>query len=190
VNGEPLAVCGWAWLAWALVWAAAAARTEKTERAEPRLLRLEHSLATGAALALLFWPSAGLGALSRPWLRASWARWGGAAVAVAGLLFAAWARRHLGRFWSGAITLKRGHRLIVSGPYALARHPIYTGFLSAIGGTAAAGGRVQGLLAFVLAVAVYRRKLRREEALMLERFGAEYEDYRRRVPPLVPRLRR
>ncbi len=187
--GDPLRFCGQAWLAWALVWALAATRTQRTERAEPRLLRLEHSVATAAALGLLFWPSAALGPLSRRWLTSAAGRRLGAALTAAGLLFAGWARWHIGRYWSGRVTLKEGHRLITTGPYALARHPIYTGFLAAILGTAAAGGRVQGLVGFALAALVYWRKLRREEALMLERFGPEYESYRRRVPALLPRLR-
>lgn len=186
----PLNVCGWAWLAWALVWAAAALRTERTERREAFARRLEHSGATVLALWLLFTSSPALGPLARRWLTAACARWAGTALAVAGLLFAAWARYHMGRYWSGTITLKQGHRLITTGPYAMARHPIYTGFLSAILGTAVAGGRVQGLLGFALAVLVYWRKLRREEALMLERFGAEYEAYRGRVPALLPRCSR
>ena len=185
---DPLSLCGWAWLAWALAWAAAATRTEPTERSEPRLRRLEHSGATALALGLLFWPAAVLGPLGRAWLSAASWRWAGAAATVCGLSFAGWARYHIGRYWSGTITLKRGHRLITSGPYGLTRHPIYTGFLSAILGTAVAGGRLAGLVAAVLALLVYRRKLRREEALMRERFGADYEDYCRRVPALIPRL--
>lgn len=188
MERDPLSYCGWAWLAWALAWAVAATRTERTERSESFFQRLEHSGATALALGLLFWPPAALGPLGRAWLSAPAARWVGAAATVCGLSFAGWARYHIGRYWSGTITLKRGHRLVTSGPYGLARHPIYTGFLGAILGTALAGGRLGGLLAAALALLVYRRKLRREEALMRERFGAEYDDYCRRVPALIPRL--
>jgi protein-S-isoprenylcysteine O-methyltransferase Ste14 len=74
----------------------------------------------------------------------------GVLVLVASLGFAVYARRHLGQYWSGAAAIKVDHRLIRSGPYALARHPIYTGFAGGVLGTAIAVGEWRGLLAFVL----------------------------------------
>jgi protein-S-isoprenylcysteine O-methyltransferase Ste14 len=55
-----------------------------------------------------------------------------AGLTLAGTSFAWWARIHLGRFWSSAITRKEGHRVIDTGPYGLVRHPIYTGLIGAI----------------------------------------------------------
>ena len=66
------------------------------------------------------------------------------------VVFAVQLRLHLGRLWSGNITRKEGHRVIDTGPYALVRHPIYTGLLLAIFATAAAKGTVLGVLAAVL----------------------------------------
>ena len=57
--------------------------------------------------------------------------WLGLLMVVAGLAFAVWARVHLGRNWSGTVTVKENHELIRSGPYAIVRHPIYTGLLLA-----------------------------------------------------------
>ena len=54
-----------------------------------------------------------------------------AGLTLAGTLFTWWARIHLGRFWSNAITRKEGHRVIDTGPYGLVRHPIYTGLSAA-----------------------------------------------------------
>src|SRR6266516_2939811 len=61
-----------------------------------------------------------------------------AGLSFAGLLFTWWARIHLGRFWSNAITRKEGHQIIDTGPYGLVRHPIYTGLIGAILATGAA----------------------------------------------------
>jgi protein-S-isoprenylcysteine O-methyltransferase Ste14 len=56
-----------------------------------------------------------------------------AILTLAGTLFTWWARIHLGRFWSSAITRKQGHRVIDTGPYAIVRHPLYAGLSSDIG---------------------------------------------------------
>jgi len=61
-------------------------------------------------------------------------------AAAAGLLFSVWARRYLGRNWSRAVTIKKDHELITSGPYSLVRHPIYTGLLVGLFGCALAVG--------------------------------------------------
>src|SRR5436190_18136537 len=64
-----------------------------------------------------------------------------------GMVFSIWARVSLGRNWSGRVVLKHGQELVSAGPYTLVRHPIYTGLLVALTGTActtAAGGRCSG----------------------------------------------
>ena len=78
------------------------------------------------------------------------AYWLGLIMVAAGIAFAVWARHYLGRNWSGTVTVKQDHELIRSGPYRLVRHPIYTGLLLAILGTAVAFGEWRGLLAFAL----------------------------------------
>ncbi|HEV2327159.1 MAG TPA: isoprenylcysteine carboxylmethyltransferase family protein [Verrucomicrobiae bacterium] len=112
--------------------------------------------------------------------------WTGAVVMLAGLGFAVWARIHLGRFWSGVITLKEGHRLIRSGPYQFVRNPIYTGILTGVAGTAVALGEVYGLVFLAIFFAVYSWKIHREQRLLAGEFGEEYTEYCRDVPALVP----
>jgi protein-S-isoprenylcysteine O-methyltransferase Ste14 len=82
--------------------------------------------------------------------------------------------------------VKEGHELITSGPYALVRHPIYTGLLLAFAGSAMARGEWRGLLAEALVFGALWSKLRLEETLMRAQFGATYEAYSRRVAALVP----
>jgi protein-S-isoprenylcysteine O-methyltransferase Ste14 len=114
--------------------------------------------------------------------------WVGAALTAAGLLFTVWARVHLGTNWSGTVTLKRGHELITSGPYAFVRHPIYTGLLLAFLGSALARDEWRGVLALALVALALWRKLRNEERWMREQFGDAYSAYSKRVAALVPRV--
>ncbi|MDE2051140.1 MAG: isoprenylcysteine carboxylmethyltransferase family protein [Gammaproteobacteria bacterium] len=107
---------------------------------------------------------------------------------ILGCSFAIWARVALGSNWSGRPTVKAGHELVVSGPYALTRHPIYTGILIAAFGTALADlqwRRALGVLLVTLALLV---KIRQEERLMIEAFPESYPGYQRRVKALIPRL--
>ena len=84
----------------------------------------------------------------------------GAALTFAGIAFAIWARVWIAGNWSSDVTLKRDHELIVTGPYRWVRHPIYTGILVALIGTALAVGEWRGALAVVLAAGAFWRKLR------------------------------
>jgi protein-S-isoprenylcysteine O-methyltransferase Ste14 len=103
-----------------------------------------------------------------------------------GLALAVWARRHLGRNWSGIVTVKQDHELIRSGPYGLVRHPIYTGLLLAILGTAGAIGEWRGLFAFALITVGFVLKFKMEERFMSETFGEQYARYRAEVRSLIP----
>jgi protein-S-isoprenylcysteine O-methyltransferase Ste14 len=115
---------------------------------------------------------------------------GGMALALltlAGLLFTWWARIHLGRLWSGTITRKEGHRVIDTGPYALVRHPIYTGLIFALFATAIAQATVTGLAGATLIAFGFWVKARIEERFLTAELGADaYGAYRRRVPMLIP----
>jgi protein-S-isoprenylcysteine O-methyltransferase Ste14 len=117
---------------------------------------------------------------------APWQFWITAAATAAGLVFTLWARAQLGRNGSVAVTLKRDHQLVTTGPYAIVRHPMYTGLLTAFLGSALALGQWRGVLAFLIALGALWHKWRLEERWMREQFGESYEDYSRRVPAVVP----
>jgi protein-S-isoprenylcysteine O-methyltransferase Ste14 len=110
-----------------------------------------------------------------------------AALTLAGIIFAWWARIHLGRLWSGAITRKEDHRVVDSGPYALVRHPIYTGLIVALFATAAAQATVTSFLGAGLIAFGLWLKAGMEERFLVAELGTDaYGAYRRRVPMLVP----
>ena len=97
-----------------------------------------------------------------------------------------WAREHLGRNWSHSVTIKQGHELITTGPYAVVRHPIYTGFLTRFFGTAIALSQVRGLIGFALIFLVLWVKLRMEEQWMRSQFAEAYATYAHQTTALVP----
>ncbi len=96
------------------------------------------------------------------------------------------ARIFLGRNWSAVVTIKQDHEIIRRGPYALVRHPMYSGFLLAMLGTAVAMGEVRGLLAIGLAFLGLWLKLRTEESFLVEQFGVQYVQYRQETKALIP----
>jgi protein-S-isoprenylcysteine O-methyltransferase Ste14 len=175
------------WLSWVVYWIWASRHAKPSVRRESIGSRLLHVLPLFLAVGLLWSkriPVALLNERLFPW--APWEFWIAAFITAAGLLFTVWARVYLGRNWSGVVTIKQDHELIDTGPYALLRHPIYTGLLVAFIGSAVALGEWRGLLAVLIAWAALWRKQRLEERWMTERFGEQYVAYCQRVPALVP----
>lgn len=107
----------------------------------------------------------------------------------AGIALALWARWHLGQYWSGRITIKEGHRLIRTGPYARLRHPIYSGLVLAAAGTAIEIDQWRGVVAVCVVILGFWIKGKREEALLTKQFGAEFDEHRRATGFLFPKLR-
>lgn len=175
------------WLLWAAYWWLAARGNKPIERRESPGSRLLHMLPLLLVGWLVWTDRLHASFLTQRFFRwAPWQFWFAALITATGLLFAVWARVHLGRNWSGTVTIKQDHELIDSGPYALVRHPIYTGLLFAFMGSAVARGDWRGILAFLIAWTALWRKLRLEERWMVDIFGQQYEAYRQRVPALIP----
>jgi len=175
------------WLAFLGYWQVKADHTKATSRLEPVASRILRSLVFLCAIALLMLPQIPLPWLYRPFLRSGQGPFFlGAALTSAGLLFAVWARQHLGANWSRSVTIKQNHELIVSGPYALVRHPIYTGVIAGFLGSAIALAQLRGLVAFAMISLVLWAKLRMEEKWMREQFGGSYDAYSRQVAAVVP----
>ena len=94
----------------------------------------------------------------------------------------------LGTSWSIAPKVKDDHRLRTHGPYAVTRHPIYTGLLGMLLGATLLSGIGQWIVLFPVGLILFEVKIRMEEHLMLATFPEDYPRYRRQVPQLVPGL--
>lgn len=177
------------WIAFLLYWQIKAFNTKTTQRLEPAASRILRVLVFVVVIVLLSTTRIPL-----PWLYLQlwpvglWPFWIGAALTVSGLLFAVWAREHLGRNWSRSVTIKQDHELITTGPYALVRHPIYTGSLAGFVGMAIAISQVRGVIVVVLVFLVFWAKLRMEEEWMRSQFGETYATYAHQTAALVPFL--
>jgi protein-S-isoprenylcysteine O-methyltransferase Ste14 len=175
------------WLSYIAYWWAMSTNVKETERSESVTSRLARLVSIVCAVALLWLPSVPFALLNARFLPlGAWCFWSGAVLTATGLLFSVWGRRHLGKNWSQAVTVKQDHELITSGPYALVRHPIYTGLLLGFFGSALARGEWRGLLAVALVFGALWNKLRLEEKWMRAQFGESYEAYSRRVAALLP----
>jgi len=175
------------WICVGLVWLAASASLKSIAREEPLRSRLFHTVAILPAFLLLFDSHLNAGVLNRrfvPDTPVIW--WVGFALTVAGAAISIWARLLLGANWSATVTVKQDHELMRTGPYAMVRHPIYSGFLLAMLGTAIAFGEIRGLIALVLAFIAWRVKSLIEERFMLDQFGEQYAQYKREVKALIP----
>ena len=117
-----------------------------------------------------------------------WVRIFGLTVLVTSTAFTLWARFALGTMWSMAPRVTGDHQLRTRGPYAVTRHPIYTGFLGMFLGATLLSGIGQWIVLVPLALLVFQVKIRMEERLMVATFGDEYRRYRRQVPQLIPGL--
>jgi len=174
------------WLAWAIYWVAVAGDVKETRWRETPSARLVYLVPITLAALLLgvpdIWPDV---LHERLWPHAWTPYWIGVVLVAAGLLFAVWARVHLGRNWSGGVTVKEDHALVRSGPYRIVRHPIYTGLILAFLGSAIALGQWRGVASVLLAFLSFTLKSRSEEVQMAENFP-DYAQYRREVAALVP----
>ena len=111
----------------------------------------------------------------------------GLVLLVASTVFTVWARLRLGRMWSSSPSvLQKNHELRTDGPYAITRHPIYTGLLGMVVGTVLVNGLGSSVGFLVIAAVFLGSRIPVEERLMRTTFPEAYSRYRERVPLLVP----
>lgn len=190
---SPMMIAVAMWLVMSIYWEIEARKRSAARAAESGGSRAVHLVMISAAQLLTFWPFPGWIisapiALQFPRVLPAWPFLAplGLALTAAGVGFAMWSRRQLGRNWSGEVTVKVGHELVRSGPYRWIRHPIYTGLFAMYIGTALVSGRLQGPIAVALVAIAYARKIPQEERVLGAEFGAAYEEYRRASKALIP----
>jgi protein-S-isoprenylcysteine O-methyltransferase Ste14 len=177
------------WFVFLLFWIVSARKLKAIKRREPLRERVLYMVPMVVAYALLFNDQFTFTALGRRFVPLD-PRIGvsGIVITALGVAFAIWARLHLGENWSATVTVKAGHELIESGPYRTVRHPIYTGMLVAMAGSAIALGQLRGLLALVVTAVGFYFKARKEERYMLSEFAEKYQAYASRTGMLLPRF--
>jgi protein-S-isoprenylcysteine O-methyltransferase Ste14 len=175
------------WAIWWTYWYVSSRNGHPTSKSESSMSRALHLVLVSASFVLIGIPALRLGPLGWRWVpRMPFVFILGAAMLIASLALAVWARRCLGQYWSGRISMQVEHRLIQGGPYSFVRHPIYTGVVGGMIGTAIALGELRGILSVLLLTGAYLRKIRIEEKWLVERFGQAYLDYRKEVKALIP----
>ena len=184
----PAAIIEAAWVVFAAYWLWAARDQKRVRQRESVLARLTHVIFMAFGFVLLYSRDPRFAALNRRFLPDwRWIQMLGALLTAVGVAFAIWARRHIGKNWSAQVTIRKEHDLIRTGPYAHIRHPIYTGLLFAIAGTAIAIGEYRALLAFALVFVGFAFKAKREELLLTKEFGPAFDDHRRQTGFFLPR---
>ena len=179
----------WLWTIFFIVWIVGWLRTKPTQERQPRDQRLLYGVPVLLGSYLMFSQRLHLGwwttrAIPRTEIIQALA----VVITATGIELAIWARFYLGRNWSGTVTIKVGHTLTRTGPYKWVRHPIYSGILLAMVGTALSFGRPAGAIGIALLYLGFAFKLRLEEQFMRKTFGQEYEEYAKTTGALVPRL--
>jgi protein-S-isoprenylcysteine O-methyltransferase Ste14 len=119
----------------------------------------------------------------------TWAGWLGVLL-LAGGLFVFWrAHADLGLNWSPSLEIREKHELITRGIYGVIRHPMYASqWLVALAQPLLLQNWIAGFLNLLAFIPFYLLRVKAEEQLMVETFGAQYQEYMRRVGGVLPKL--
>jgi protein-S-isoprenylcysteine O-methyltransferase Ste14 len=188
---DAIAICGYLWMAWVVIWTLWAFQSKQTRQRESLGSRMSYTMVLWVSMVLMFFSKN----LSGWWhsgvlAYAAWMGWAGVAITVLGFVITFWARFTLGGNWSSNVTIKVEHELVRSGPYRWVRHPIYTGMIVALAGTAVARDQWRGVVAVALMWVAFTIKRMKEEQFMRQTFGAHYLEYSQTTGAIFPLLLR
>jgi protein-S-isoprenylcysteine O-methyltransferase Ste14 len=191
VNMSAFRICSNLWIVWAFIWMLWAFRSKQTKQSEGLVSRFTYIIPAWASICLISLPR-------------TFAMWGntaifpssatlaaiGIAITCLGFAVTLWARLILGSNWSGTVTIKVDHELIRTGPYRWVRHPIYTGLIVALIGTAIVLDQWRGVPAIFLLWLAFTIKRLKEEQFMRQTFGEQYTAYSQTTGAIFPSLLR
>lgn len=175
------------WMVLALVWVVSALRTKRTIRSQSSASQLLYTAILVVGVYLIFAKQSGI-----PWLDRQFYSvtipivLTGLLAVLMGVAFSVWARLMLGDNWSNRVTVKENHTLVRRGPYRIVRHPIYSGILLGMLGSALQRGGIRCFAGVLICGFSFWLKTQAEERFMVQSFGEEYLQYRRKVKALAP----
>ena len=117
-----------------------------------------------------------------------WLRWGGFGLGLITVVFWTWTQVTLDTQWSAQLQLTKDHHLITTGPYAIMRHPLYTGMFGWTVALALLAANWIFVGVCVLSIAGLMWRVPKEEQMMIEAFGDEYKAYMQRTGRFLPKL--
>ena len=186
---DTMQICSYIWTIFIVVWLVAWFKTKRTQERVNLESRLRYSIPVFLGCYFLFDDRFSGWLQERVLPKNIWIESLAIFITAAGIGFAIWARFYLGDNWSSAVSIKVDHELIRTSPYAWVRHPIYTGILLGMIGTALARREPRGLVAVIFLWIGFWIKSRMEEVFMRKTFGEQYQEYSRTTGALIPRVR-
>lgn len=184
---NPYAAVKWIWIAFGVFWLLAAFVQKRSVRRQSSSSRLLQVSIIVLAVTPFFIAGREFHLLYRHMFPTPFAVQAvGLLLMLLGWFFAVWARVALGGNWSGTVTVKENHVLVTHGPYRWVRHPIYSGVLLLLLGTAVVVGTAVTIMEVAAVTLALSLKMRTEEKFMQETFGEQYRDYCQRVKALIP----
>ncbi|MFA7446489.1 MAG: isoprenylcysteine carboxylmethyltransferase family protein [Flavobacteriaceae bacterium] len=179
------------WLIVLTYWFVSGLRTKKVDQQETFLKRFVQYWLPLIIAILLLGPGEWFG---HSWLRENFVEHTnlvgiiGLVISVIGAIIACTSRYLLGKNWSLSVQKKENHQLIQDGIYKIVRHPIYTGLLLLFIGNAIIVGDYRAIIAVLIVFVSLWLKLKKEEKLLTETFGAKYTEYKNQTKALIPYL--
>jgi protein-S-isoprenylcysteine O-methyltransferase len=175
------------WLFLALVWVVSTLRTKRTVRSQSSAAQLLYTAILLVGVLMIFAKQSGIPWLDRQLFPISVPIvLAGFIIVMIGVAFSIWARLILGSNWSNRVTVKENHTLVRTGPYRIVCHPIYTGILVGMLGSALQRGGIRCFAGVLICGLSFWLKTRAEESFMVQSFGEQYQQYRHKVKALVP----
>ncbi len=175
------------WLVLALVWVVSALRTKRTVQSQSSASQLLYTAILLVGVYMIFAKQSGI-----PWLDRQLFSvtvpivLAGLLVVLIGVAFSIWSRLILGSNWSNRVTVKENHTLVRTGSYRIVRHPIYSGILLGMLGSALQRGGIRCLVGVLICGLSFWLKTRAEERFMVQSFGEQYLQYSHKVKALAP----